>query len=173
MTTADWALTISLLSFVISVASFIWNVWSKFIFPKPKIRVSFGPRVLMQDDEPDHHILILHATNYGPGEVTLHMAIGRARPSRLKKLRHLIFNPLHNFPVELDRTLGPFSGGLPKKIAVGESFSSYFVLLHKGFRDEPIIDVGFCDTFDRNHWAPRREVQKAIEAVKEAYASNR
>lgn len=170
MTTADWALTISLLSLTVSVASFAWNVWSKFIFPKPKVRVSFGPRVLVQNDEPDHHMLALLAANHGPGDVTLHMVIGRARRSYFKKLQHLILNPLHNFPVELDRTLGPFSGGLPKKIGVGEDFSAYFVLLHQGFRDEPIVDVGFSDTFGRSHWAPRKDVRKAIKAVKEEYA---
>jgi len=41
MQTADWALVIGLFSLVVSVASFIWNVWSKFIYPKPVVRVSF------------------------------------------------------------------------------------------------------------------------------------
>jgi hypothetical protein len=41
MQTADWALVISLCSAGVSLASFIWNVWSKFIYPKPVVQVSF------------------------------------------------------------------------------------------------------------------------------------
>ena len=42
MTTADWALIISLCSLLLAMAGFVWNVWSKFIYPKPKVRVSIG-----------------------------------------------------------------------------------------------------------------------------------
>ncbi|MBY5850583.1 hypothetical protein [Rhizobium ruizarguesonis] len=170
MTTADWALIISLLSFCVSVAGFVWNVWSKFIFPKAKVQVHFSVNNLIQEWEPeDHQMLVLHATNFGPGEIILHMAIGRARPSYFKKLTHFILNPLHNFPVELDRTLGPFSGGLPKKIQPGESHSAYFVLFHEGLREQPIVDVGFSDTFGRSHWATRKQVAAVRNAVKDAY----
>jgi hypothetical protein len=31
--------------------------------------------------------------------------------------------PLSNFPLDLKSTMGPFSGGLPKKLEVGEEFS--------------------------------------------------
>jgi hypothetical protein len=42
VTTADWALVISLCSAVVSLAGFVWNVWSKFIYPKPRVQVSFN-----------------------------------------------------------------------------------------------------------------------------------
>jgi hypothetical protein len=42
MTTADWALVISILSALLSFAGFVWNVWSKFIYPKPDLRVHFS-----------------------------------------------------------------------------------------------------------------------------------
>ncbi|MGO6968987.1 hypothetical protein [Rhizobium leguminosarum] len=169
MTTADWALIISLLSFCVSLAGFVWNVWSKFIFPKARVQVHFSVNILIQEGEPDHEMLVLHATNFGPGEITLHTAIGRAQPSKFKKLTHLMLNPLHNFPLELNRTVGPFSGGLPRKIQPGESHSAYFVLLHEAFRDQPIVDVGFSDTFGRSHWATRKQVAAVRRAVKEAY----
>ena len=38
MTTADWALAVSLFSFVVALAGFVWNVWSKFIYPRAKVR---------------------------------------------------------------------------------------------------------------------------------------
>jgi hypothetical protein len=34
MTTAVYAFVLSIFSFVVSLAAFVWNVWSKFIYPK-------------------------------------------------------------------------------------------------------------------------------------------
>lgn len=42
MTTADWALVVSFFSIAIAFASFIWNVWSKFIYPKPRLQLHIG-----------------------------------------------------------------------------------------------------------------------------------
>lgn len=168
METADWALAISLCSFVVSLAGFVWNVWSKFIYPKPKVRVTFSVNMMVDDSGPGPEFLSLSATNYGPGPVTLHSAIGRAKGSWLRK-KHFIMNPLHNFPLQLDFTIGPFSGGLPKKIEPGESFSAYFVLKHEALRDEPVIDVGFSDTFGRSHWAARKQVKQVRKSVAEAF----
>lgn len=63
-------------------------------------------------------------------------------------MRFFTLNPLHNFPLEKDRTDGIFSGGLPEKVAVGS------------LRDKPVVDVGFEDTFGREHWASRKSVVK-------------
>lgn len=169
METADWALAISLCSFLVSLAGFVWNVWSKFIYPKPKVRVSFTVNIMLDRNGTRPRFLSLSATNYGPGPVTLHSAVGRARAAWMKKT-HFIMNPLHNFPQQMDFTVGPFSGGLPKKIEPGESFSAYFTLRHEALRDEPVIDVGFCDTFGRNHWAARKQVKQVRKAVAEAFS---
>jgi hypothetical protein len=48
MTTADYALIISLVSLLMAVFSLIWNVWQKFIFVKPALHVSFGSYNLLQ-----------------------------------------------------------------------------------------------------------------------------
>ena len=42
MTTADWALVVSLFSFLVALAAFVWNVWSKFIYPRAKSRLHRG-----------------------------------------------------------------------------------------------------------------------------------
>jgi hypothetical protein len=52
MQVADWALLISLLSLAISIAGFVWNVWSKFIFPKPKIDLSLTVMRVVHSDPP-------------------------------------------------------------------------------------------------------------------------
>ena len=47
MTVADWALVISICSAAVLLAGFVWNVWSKFIYPKPKVAVSFQFMTMM------------------------------------------------------------------------------------------------------------------------------
>ncbi len=42
MTTADWALVISICSAFLALASFIWSVWSKFIYPKARVETTFS-----------------------------------------------------------------------------------------------------------------------------------
>ncbi|WP_430250639.1 hypothetical protein [Neorhizobium sp. DAR64860/K0K1] len=172
MTTADWAFVVSLLSFVVSLAAFVWNVWSKFIYPKPKVQISFFSGFVMGDGFEGLEMLTLSATNYGPGQVTLHLAVGRTRVSRLTKLKSFMLNPLHDFPSQTEYTLGPFSGGLPKKIDVGENFSAYFTKKHSAIAVQNVIDVGFTDTFGRCHWARRRDVSKVRQEVQKAFADD-
>lgn len=177
MTTGDWALIISLCSFAVALGSFIWNVWSKFIYPKPQIRVTFQASIIFHPGSSDHQqeFLSLNATNHGPGDVTLHSAVVYHRKEKWWKdwraffkkhyrRQYGILNPLHDFPNRFDHTIGPFSGGLPKKLPVGESFSSYFPrevdwFQHKGFR------IGFSDSFGRNHWCTKRDVEKVRKDV--------
>jgi len=76
MTTADWALVISIISALISAAGFVWNVWSKFIYPKAKLHVSFGmAQIIEMGSDWTPSVLRLSATNMGPGEVTLNNAL--------------------------------------------------------------------------------------------------
>lgn len=51
MTTADYALIVSLASMAVAFGSLIWNVWQKFIFVKPNIQVAFGVWKVMQPAE--------------------------------------------------------------------------------------------------------------------------
>jgi hypothetical protein len=63
MTTADWAFVISLCSVAISLAAFVWNIWSKFIFPKAQVHVSFS-FVQTIDDQSPEEALALCATPF-------------------------------------------------------------------------------------------------------------
>jgi hypothetical protein len=177
MTTGDWALIISLCSLAVALGSFVWNVWSKFIYPKAKVRVTFRATVIIQPGVPGYRpeSLTLTATNFGPGDVTLHSAILYHRKHKWWKNWHAFFNrhlrreygtlnPLQDFPNRLDYTAGPFSGGLPKKIAAGESFSSYFTRKVDWFENKG-VRVGFSDSFDRNHWCSRQDAEKVAESV--------
>lgn len=78
METSDWALIISLFSLLLSLAGFIWNVWSKFVFPKPRVAVSFMVMHVVGSDQ-RQRFLSLDVTNFGPSEVTISCAVARPR----------------------------------------------------------------------------------------------
>jgi len=77
--------------------------------------------------------------------------------------RYGVLNLLHNFPLQTDHTLGPFSGGLPKTLDIGEAFSAYFpYTTGKTFLADDLRLIGFLDTFNRHHWAPRRDMKNVL-----------
>lgn len=177
MTTSDWALIISLCSFAVALGSFVWNVWSKFIYPMPKVRVTLQATVIIQPGRPEYRpeFLTLTATNFGPGDTTLHSAVirhyrkqwwknWRAFFNRHRRREYGVLNPLDDFPRRLDHTVGPFSGGLPKKFSVGELFGSYFPRKVEWFENKR-VRVGFSDGFGRNHWCSKQDVEKAGDSV--------
>jgi hypothetical protein len=177
MTTGDWALVISLFSFAVALGSFVWNIWSKFIYPKPKVRVTLQASIIFHPGHPDHQkeFISLMATNVGPGDVILSAAVLRSRKKkwwrewkawfrRRYRFDYGMLNPLEGFPGVMDHSIGPFSGGLPKKIGVGESFSSYFPRNVDWFENK-VMGVGFNDSFGRNHWCSRQDIKKVRESV--------
>src|SRR6266404_9686118 len=105
MTTADWALVISICSAIVSLVSFVWNVWSKFIYPKPTVRVHFAMLTIMHphgSSEDDYEVLSLSATNMGPIETTLRKALVLHQPNRFASKRYGILNTLPSLPQDLD-----------------------------------------------------------------------
>ncbi|RYZ63621.1 MAG: hypothetical protein EOP09_17355 [Proteobacteria bacterium] len=163
MTTSDWALVISLLSMLIAMGSFIWNVWSKFIFPKPRLQVSFMVMETIPPLPNLEHLLCLSATNHGPGEVVIQLAVARRkRPWYKRRLAHGVLNPIHDL-MRPDYGIGPYAAGLPKKLAVGENFSLHFPYVADMFMRERLVAVGVHDSFSRSHWAPLRDFRRAKE----------
>jgi hypothetical protein len=171
MTTSDWALIISLCSFAVSAASFIWNVWSKFIYPKPKVRVTFQATFIFHPGEHDHgqEFFTLKATNFGPGDVTIQSAIlrhyrkkwwkhWRAFFKRHYRRQYGLLNPLEDFPHRVDHSIGPYSGGLPKKIATGEDFASYFPR-EVDWYEKRRVRIGFADSNGLNHCCSKQDIR--------------
>lgn len=160
MATSDWALIISLFSLLLSLAGFIWNVWSKFVFPKPCVAVSFMVMHVVGSD-PRQRFLSLNVTNFGPGEVTISCAVARPRKPWYKRRVALgVLNPLLD-PRLPDFSNGPFTG-LPKKLGVGETCALYFCYIDDMFLREPLESIGVHDSFRRAHWAPRRDFRKVL-----------
>lgn len=169
MSTADWALIVSLCSMAIALASFVWNVWSKFIFPKGKVDVGFAVMTTYsRDGVKGQSAVSITATNLGPNQVTVYCAIARGKRRRLGTKAGIlgILNPYRQFPYDLE-TDGPFSSGLPKKLGVGEQLTLYFPLVKDWFEGDELVCFGVSDTFGRNHWAPRRLTRTVRERVLE------
>lgn len=171
MTVADWALIISILSAAISLAGLAWNIWSTFIYPKPTVRVWFSINRMVPDHAGLGKFLCLSATNHGPNKVILYYAVVTTTPDAKTGSRYGILNPLHNFPHQINHTLGPFSGGLPKTVEIGELFSVYFPFAPKTFLAEDIKKIGFRDTFGKHHWAARRDVKNILAKYRKEHGS--
>jgi hypothetical protein len=179
VTTADWALVISICSAVVSLAGFVWNVWSKFIYPKPRVDVHLsmvtvfyprGPR----DPDPVR-VVQLSATNMGPAEVTLRSALVMFWPRWFSDKSYGLLNVLPRLPESTDYATeyehlggGPFAGGLPKKLAIGENFSVYLVPDHETLAGGKYHRVGFDDSFGRQHWSPRSDIITVLPSIRAA-----
>jgi hypothetical protein len=178
MTTADWALVISIFSAAVSLAGFVWNVWSKFIYPKPRVRVSFSMVSVVEFEHrnPDPvRALSLSATNMGPSEVTLVSAlVVFERPHWLSDKSYGVLNVLPGIPQTTDykseyhRMGGSPFVGFPRKLAVGESFTVYMVPNHESLARGDYNRIGFNDTFGKMHWAPRVDILKTLPSIREA-----
>lgn len=164
MTTSDWALIISLFSLLISMAGFVWNIWSKFIFPKPRVGASFMLMTLV-GSEPKQKYLTLSFTNFGPGDVTIDCAVACPKKPWYRRIRNTSIGLLNPLGPDLNphHATGPYAGVLPKHLAVGEEFMLYFPYISDMFMRDPLEAVGVHDSFRRIHWAPKRDSLKVIE----------
>jgi hypothetical protein len=168
MTTADWALVISICSAALSLFALIWNIWSKFIYPKPKLIVTFTLQGILDDRGWHDPFLNLSITNHGPAPDIVTHSIVQINKGRFRKPKLGLLKPLSNFPLDFNSTLGPFSGGLPKKIEVGEEFSLKY-WYGKNWLEKNISRVGVVDNFNRYHWCRQSDLRR----VKNEYAKDK
>jgi hypothetical protein len=167
-TTSDYALIVSLVSLCFAVASFCWNIWSKFIFPKPRIevKIAFIYAVGGSADWPSAINLI--AINHGPIEVTLNGTIGFVSPNfPFGKSKRAILRAYQNWPYNLVETAFGETPGLPTRLAVGEQFNAYYP--EAVMKNKELTNLGYADGFGREHFAnkkSRRAFKSAIRAQK-------
>jgi hypothetical protein len=163
MTTADYALIVSIISALTAFFSLGWNVWQKFIYPKARLRVHFHTCcVTMGDHPPWPRYVALSATNFGPTDVTVHSVAMLTDAGLFRSGEHALVNPIHNLMAP-EFGMGPFAGGLPKKLEVGASHTAYFPFNQQSFARYKLRRVGFTDSFGRVHKAPRR-LLKSVRA---------
>jgi hypothetical protein len=162
MKTADWALAISICSAALSLFTLMWNVWSKFIFPKPRLVVGFSLQGVFDQRGWHDPFLTLSITNHGPvPDIVTHSIVQVGNGIFTKRELGVI-------PNEFYRSQGPFSGGLPKKIEVGEEFSLRY-WYGENWLTENVIRVGVVDSFNNKHWCRRSDVK----GVKKTYMADK
>jgi hypothetical protein len=170
MTTADWALIISIFSLLIALAGFIWSVWSKFIYPKPRVRVSFMLMKLDRNNIP-LRLFVLKFTNFGPGEIVIDCAVLRPKRSLFQwRVPLSIPNPIDDI-WQPEKATGPFAGGLPKKLATGEEYSLYFPFAAEMWLRGDFEAIGVHDSFLRSHWASKGNFRRAREQFQQHFPS--
>jgi hypothetical protein len=165
-TTADYALILSLIAAFISLANFGWSVWSKFIFPKPRLKVKLTHVIAVGHQIEDFPNAIgATAINYGPTDLTLIALVGWVSPaSPFSKSRRAVLRAFDDYPNSLNATIGA-SVGLPIRLKPGESHTIYLPETPKIFRE--IRNIGFSDGFGREHFSDRQGKRILRELSKE------
>jgi hypothetical protein len=169
MTTSDWALIISIFSLLIALAGFVWNIWSKFIYPKPRVRVSLMIMKVLQS-QPKRRYLQLVVINFGPDHIIIDCAIAMpTKPWYKRKIPLGMLNPIHDLS-NPEAATGPFGGGLPKRLDPGEEFALYFPYDADMWLKEPLQAIGVHDSYRRSHWAPRRDFLTTVNKWKQEFS---
>lgn len=164
--TAQIALVVSLLSFVLALASFAWNVWSKFIFPKPKVGVELLVSYLVGISAPQPLVIQLTATNSGPGEVTLVSVFGIVRKGRFwSPATHAALKCLADYPRSFALSSFGEMPNSPVRLGNGESYQIHFnpSVVSEG----NLVNFAFKDGFGREHKGNRKSRKQLISLAKE------
>ena len=177
MQTAGWALVVSLFSFAVSLAGFVWAVWSKWVYPKARVRVSCAVMNLITDDDLSKFVGV-YATNFGPSDTTLKLLVTRQRPpgwawrlkvGRSRRWKDGWLMSTNDVDLAISGEGHGLASGMPHKLAVGAEFGTYLPFKHRHLYKGEIVDVGLVDVFGRTHWAPRKSVRKVIETVRKEW----
>ena len=175
MTTADWALVVSLFSFIVSVAAFVWNVWSKFLYPRAKVRAHVAVMLIFDGDgTPPRRFISLSATNYGPTDITLQSHTAKRRQGFLWFGRNKRLAALNTIAhPDSDTSAGFIAPGFPKKLTVGEGVTVYFLAEgpKRWVEEINLYFFGFSDTFGRYHWCSRANAKKFRADVIEEFGA--
>ena len=119
-------------------------------------------------------LLCLSVTNMGPGTVVLHSCVVMTKQHLWKKGPHGILNPIHGDPTDAEPfSVGPFSGGLPVKIDVGDTKSFYFPYHKDCFLKDDVARVGIHDTYGRTTWCSRKDIKKAHKRYHEDFYNDK
>jgi len=144
---------ISILAFCMSGVAIFWNVYKDIVL-KARVKVIVNLcRIVRQRQKGDTFIQI-EATNYGPGSIICE-SIWLKKKSIFENIRQDYSNPL--------------SSTLPKKLEVGENVKMLFPYEEKIFLVNESTNVGIMDSFNRIHWAERRQTKKSVEAYRKDF----
>ncbi len=156
-------IAISIFSLMVSGISLGWNIYRDVVL-KARLKVKFyiAHLISVGQHQNDTYVL-LSATNFGPGEVICNLVCMKYRPffvvSKKEYKQGMIMHDYKN----------PLSAQLPHKLKVAETMQLLFKYDKDIFLKDKITHIGICDSFGREHYASRKDVQEAIKTFKKDF----
>ena len=156
MPTDQIALVVSIFSALIASSALGWNIYRDVVL-KPKVVVSFSLVVILHETLPERpHYLNVTGTNFGPGSVTLNTIVAREAPfwrRVIRRVRYAFITPDY---------ANQMSERLPKKLEPGDKVNLLLPFERECLLGHPkLTHVGLSDSYGRNHWASRKDMEKA------------
>lgn len=165
-----------------------WNIWSKFIYPKPKLfvsasfvlfeaglqRIHYFPRTMGNLDRVDTLELSLPAisitiVNHGPGEVRIGTPVfARRPPYDPKKQGYALFNEFESYPWQMlrDEDAATFK----EPLRYGDKRTFYVPLTTGEFDEWRIASIGFVDVLKRKHFCARSDIETINEVARRYFS---
>ncbi|QEP30301.1 hypothetical protein [Pukyongiella litopenaei] len=151
--TADYALIVSLGSATISLFSLGWNVWSKFIYPKPPVRMSIGTSMALGGQGKTVNHLEIQNLGFVPVRITQVFGEIEQRDRNGKK-QICIPRFYTNWPID---SVGMAIGtGGPMLLEAGSAKNLYLVESPEDFRS--VTRFAAKDGFGRTHYVPKQKM---------------
>ncbi len=152
---AEIALAISILSLLVAGASFGWNIYKE-IGLRARVGVDLSIVTLISGYEDINPVFVMvHCVNRGPGKVkldNLHFKFIKLLDQGKTKVGYAI--------TAYDRE-HPNSSSLPVAIDVGETARFLVPFTADCFLKLDVTDFAVSDSFGRDHWIKKRQLQKA------------
>lgn len=180
-TTAQIAIVISGLSFFLALASFVWNVLSKFIFPRPRLKITVNnayydeSRKIVVVGQNGHEppemtgsitngqVICIMVTNFGPVDCFIESIIVRFTNTSITGT----IEPLADWPESAQQN-GFFGSGLPVKLDVGTSHSEFILATSDLALERNIVGLGLRDGYGRNHFCSKKNMRNLQRSIRNA-----
>ena len=161
------ALAISLLALIVSFANLWWNMYRELAL-RGRLRVDFGVKEIIQAGcRQAVTRVVVSATNWGPGVVTVSMIAYKEASLWRRLLRRV------KIGVIIWDYTDALSSRLPQKLEVGDTVN---LTLKYGpeFKLNPgVTHVGLNDSFGRSHWAPICDIRRFRRDYQENFPEQR
>lgn len=156
------AILISLLSLAISLLSLAWNIFRE-LGLKARVKVSCVVGTFVSPENRENKIII-SVVNFGPGEVHVKgVTLKNTWWSRLRGgSRYFLVLPEWDHPINTR---------LPAKLDVGGEASLVVPFDKDCFLSSRVARVGVVDTFNRQHWASRKDLRRAREQYRKDFGT--
>lgn len=157
----DPAILISAFSFAVAALALGWTIRRDLV--RPRVKIEIGARHVDENglSRADLHPLtnlVIKGTNYGPGAIHIDNLLLHVwyRPWWYR----LICKRAVTSVIDLTKGIQPERGPqyTIRKLEMGEPVTKWLPWNEHCFLGQPVTHVGFVDTLNRYHWAPRADV---------------